>query len=133
MPPAQIEISLDSQARVYYSGERLSGTYVLRGFEPADLKAVEVSVLWHTEGKGDEDFQVHQFRRVSLDAGESFDVDAPIPFESVLPNSPLSYDGVVVKIRWCVRVRAFPRRGKALFQQQYFQLGDVPAARAVET
>ncbi len=45
-----------------------------------------------------------------------------------LPNSPLTYAGVAVKIRWCVRVRAFLRRGREVFFEQTFVLGDVPPA-----
>jgi hypothetical protein len=50
---------------------------------------------------------------------------------TVLPNSPLTYAGVTLKIRWCVRVRAFLRRGKVAFFEQSFVLGNVPPARPV--
>jgi hypothetical protein len=49
----------------------------------------------------------------------------------MLPNSPLSYDGVILRIRWCVRLRAFLTRGKQLVEQRTFRLGNVPVARAV--
>ena len=52
-------------------------------------------------------------------------------FKTTLPASPLSYDGEIVKIRWCVRVRAFLRRGKEVFFEQPFQLGDIPAPAAI--
>jgi hypothetical protein len=41
----------------------------------------------------------------------------------------LSYEGQIVKIRWCVRVRAFLPPGKDVVGQKVFQLGDVPAVR----
>jgi hypothetical protein len=51
----------------------------------------------------------------------------PARFETVLPNCPLSYDGLIVKVRWCVRVRAFLHRGgKEVFGQKVFRLGDIP-------
>ena len=43
-------------------------------------------------------------------------------FGTILPNSPLSYSGSMVKIRWCARVRLFLRRGKELFFEQPFVL-----------
>lgn len=133
MTSPEIDISLETSDRVYYPGERLSGTYAIAGIEPGRIRAVEVSVLWHTEGKGDEDLQVHDFRRFSFEESTWNELPSPHDFETVLPNSPLSYDGVIVKIRWCVRVRLFQRQGKTIVQQRYFQLGDVPAARALET
>ena len=90
------------------------------------IKALEVSVLWYTEGKGDEDMAVHKFWRTDLENGDLIDPLQPARFETVLPNSPLSYDGQIVKLRWCVRVRAFLHRGKEVFGQKEFRLGDIP-------
>jgi hypothetical protein len=52
-------------------------------------------------------------------------------FVTQLPASPLSYDGVLVKIFWCVRIRVFLSRGRDFATQQVFQLGKVPSGRAV--
>jgi hypothetical protein len=57
----------------------------------------------------------------------AIDLRRPQPFSTVLPKSPLSYDGRIVKIRWCIRVRAFLLGGKEIFGQKNFRLGDVPA------
>jgi hypothetical protein len=38
----------------------------------------------------------------------------------------LSYDGQIVKIRWCVRVRVIFKRGRDLVAQKLFRLGNVP-------
>ena len=40
------------------------------------------------------------------------------------------YEGLILKIRWCVRVRLFLVRGRELVAEQSFRLGDVPAAVA---
>ena len=50
----------------------------------------------------------------------------PERFSTTLPSSPLSYDGQIIKVRWCVRVRVFPLRGKEIVGEKRFQLGDVP-------
>ena len=124
--PAVI-IRLTGNGRIYRPGETLTGEYNLEELFADELKALEVSVLWFTEGKGDEDMVVHQFWRTDLESGDAVRPQLPARFESALPNSPLSYDGQIVKIRWCVRVRAFLHRGgKEVFAQKEFRLGNVP-------
>jgi hypothetical protein len=91
---------------------------------------VEISVLWHTEGQGDEDLAVHHFERLSAEEGRDVASLRSGRFETRLPASPLSYQGLIVKIRWCVRVRVFLARGKELLAEMPFQLGTVPPARA---
>jgi hypothetical protein len=74
---------------------------------------------------------VHQFWRFSAEDGDFLDPDLPARFQTVLPNSPLSYEGQILKIRWCLRVRAFLQRGKEVIGQKAFRLGDVPPAKAL--
>jgi len=106
----------------YCSGDILHAEYQIDAIDPEDIQAVELSVLWFTEGKGDEDLAVHFFeRRVPADADEG-DLRRLYRFKTKLPNSPLSYAGELLKIRWCGRVRVFLRRGKDLFFDQPFQL-----------
>lgn len=122
-----VTIRFDGNGRVYAPGEALSGEYRLESIGRKDVKAVEVSVLWHTDGKGTEDFAVHDFRRLS--AGDWIDPRYPGRFRTVLPNSPLSYDGMIVKVRWCVRVRVFLARDKEVVGELPFRLGNVPAPK----
>lgn len=130
MNGASVTIVFDGNGRAYRPGATLSGEYRLESLNPSDIKAVEVSVLWYTEGKGDEDLAVHEFWRSSVEDGDWIDPRRPARFETTLPNSPLSYDGQIVKIRWCVRVRAFLQRGKDLVGQKGFQLGELATARS---
>lgn len=127
----QVTIRLDGNGRRYRPGETLSGEYRLESITTAEVRAVEVSVLWYTEGKGDEDLAVHDFQRRSADDGDWIDARKPGRFDTALPNTPLSYDGVIVKLIWCVRVRVFLARGKDVLGELPFQLGNVPAATAV--
>ena len=125
-----VRIRLDGNGRIYRPGETLSGEYRLEGIASQDIRAVEVSVLWHTEGKGDEDLAVHDFRRLSVENGDQIDLLRPGRFSTVLPNSPLSYRGVLVKIRWCVRVRVFLTRGREVLGEVPFRLGEVLPPRS---
>jgi len=130
MSESAVLIRFDGNGRIYRPGETLTGQYRFPGVDAEQLEAVEVSVLWYTEGKGDEDLAVHQFWRFSAEAGGLLDPSQPGRFSTTLPNSPLSYEGQIVKVRWCVRVRAFFRRNKEVTGQQHFRLGGVPAAKA---
>lgn len=120
-----ISLQLREARRTYDPGEELECEYQIDAIDPREIQAVEASVLWYTEGKGDEDLGVHYFeRRVPRDS-EDGDLRPLHRFKTVLPNSPLSYSGEIVKIRWCARVRLFLRRGKELFFEQPFILGSV--------
>ena len=125
-----VRIRLDGNGRVYRPGETLAGSYRMEGIAPQDVRAVEVSVLWHTEGKGDEDLAVHDFHRLSVENGDAIDAHRVGRFAAVLPNSPLSYRGVIVKIRWCVRVRVFLTRGREVVGELHFRLGEVLPPRS---
>jgi hypothetical protein len=120
-----IVIRLDGDRLAFQPGEAFSGQYWIDSLGDAEIKAVEASILWHTEGKGDEDLAVHEFWR--RDAADGFPIDPSQPerFHTTLPNSPLSYEGQIIKLRWCVRVRYFLERGKDLVAEKAFQLGAV--------
>jgi hypothetical protein len=128
-----VTVRLDGRRRHYQPGERVSGEFAIEAVNPDDIKAVELSVIWHTEGKGEEDVGLHYFKRYSseeqpLDPSETIRFAADEP----LPPSPLSYDGQILKLRWCVRVRVFLPRGETLVHDEPFQLGDVPGAAPLE-
>lgn len=129
MNEPRVRIRLDGNGRAYRPGETLSGEYQLENVPPGEVRAIEVSVLWYTEGKGDEDLAVHHFRRTAAEGTETVDFRQPGHFSTVLPPSPLSYAGAILKIRWCVRVRVFLGRGKEIVGQRDFQLGSVPPIR----
>lgn len=89
------------------------------------ISAVEASVVWLTEGKGTEDLGVHSFQRLTGNALVATDWSIPQKVQVPLPDSPLSYEGRLVKISWCVRVRFYLNDGTELVAQQPFYLGTV--------
>jgi hypothetical protein len=91
--------------------------------ESSPLHAVETSVLWYTEGKGEEDLGVHFFDRRGSSEVRDHDLETTYRFKTKLPNSPLSYDGKLIKIHWVVRVRVFYERGKEIRRDHRFLLG----------
>lgn len=113
--------------RQFAAGDELVCEYQIDAVEAADIQAVEASVLWFTEGKGEEDMGVHFFeRRLPADADDG-DLRPMRRLRTKLPNSPLSYRGALVSIIWCVRLRLFLRRGREFVIEESFTLGSVPA------
>jgi hypothetical protein len=131
MSEPQIELVLAGDQTQYQAGETLSGHYRLLNVAARDVRAVELSILWYTEGTGDEDLAVHFFDRFEP-ATRAIEICQPQYFGTQLPSSPLSYAGQIVKIFWCVRVRLFLVLGKDLSLERPFQLGGVASAREVE-
>lgn len=124
-----LSLCLVGNQRQYASGEELLCEYQVDAVDPGDILAVEASVLWYTEGKGEEDLGVHFFERRLPAEAEGGDLRPMRRVRTQLPNSPLSYVGAIVSVRWCVRLRVFLRRGRELVVEEAFTLGSVPAAK----
>jgi hypothetical protein len=114
--------------RRFAAGDELVCEYQIDAVEPADIQAVEASVLWYTEGKGEEDLGVHFFERRLPSDAEQGDLRPMRRLRTRLPNSPLTYRGAIVSVQWCVRLRLFLRRGREFVVEEPFTLGSVPSA-----
>lgn len=125
-----VTLQLDSPGGQYQPGERLRGHFQAAGAAPWPVRSAELSVLWYTAGQGDEDFAVHHFERFVDEPGRPLDLRLTHRFAAALPPSPLSYDGRIVKVCWCVRLRVFPQEGAEVVEEVAFRLGHVPAAPA---
>jgi hypothetical protein len=121
-----ISIQIDRGQQVFEPGDVLSGGFQDDAVDPAEVRVVEVSVLWFTEGTGDEDMGVHYFERLTAEDVPELNLQERRRFQTVLPNSPLSYEGISVKVCWCVRVRIFLKQGRDFVAERGFQLGNVP-------
>ena len=113
----------------YSPGEVLTCEYrvELRNYHlPEDQKivAIETSILWRTEGKGDSDIGVHFFERREKKNVHPDLLQQTHKLTTILPQSPLSYDGAIVKIRWIVRVRVFLADGSEKTHDEEFRLGN---------
>lgn len=127
-----LSIQLFDHLPFYRPGNLLKCDYQIDAVAEGEIQAVETSVLWYTEGKGDEDMGIHFFERRSA-ADEPTDLRELQRFEVELPNSPLSYVGSLVQVFWCVRLRAFMPKGKSSTLDHPFQLGElVPNQSAAE-
>ena len=111
--------------RRYAPGDAFHVSYEIEGLADEPPWAIEHSVLWYTEGKGEEDLGVHFFERL---ADRTKPPAASGRIATRLPTSPLSYEGAIVKIRWCVRIRIFFSAGRDFVSEHVFDLGAVPPA-----
>jgi hypothetical protein len=124
----RVDVQFDRPHRQHQPLERLDVRYRIEGCDGEPIRAIEHSVLWYTEGKGEEDLGVHFFQRIT-DGGLLPPAAAVGAFSTPLPQSPLSYEGVIVKVRWCVRVRLFFAGSRDFVSEHVFSLGEVPPAR----
>ena len=123
-PTLRFLLQFDRASRIYEPLESIAVRYEVAGAEAASMRALERSILWYTEGKGEEDIGVHFFERIAdaSDLPQGF-------FSNRLPASPLSYEGVIVKVRWCVRLRVFFEAGRDFVSEHVFSLGRIPPVR----
>jgi len=128
MSDVEVTIEFEGFPRPYAPGELLRGQFSVSA---SDWQAAELSVLWFTEGKGEEDMGIHYFERIDRE-DEDLDRDDGVQgFMVLLPASPLSYHGLILSIRWCVRVRVFleRERDREVVGERPFALGNVPSPR----
>ena len=119
------EVSFELEKEIYFAGDFLTCQYEVELLDAHDIQAIETSVVWLTQGKGEEDIGVHFFERRDKRSLSTDTFKAPQRISTVLPASPLSYDGQIVKIQWFVRVRLYLGDGQQTTSDGYFRLGDV--------
>jgi hypothetical protein len=130
----RVTVTFAADRAAHAAGDLLQARYRVEAVDPATITAIERSVVWYTEGKGEEDFGVVFFDRLLADRPADFAVSSwpNDRFTARLPLSPLSYEGLIVKIRWCVRVRLFFAGGRDFVSEHVFFMGDIPVARPLE-
>jgi hypothetical protein len=85
-----------------------------------ELQGLEVSVMWHTEGKGDEDLHVHHFHRLTEQQLRDAGIADEQSIQCRLPITPLSYHGKLITIRWSLRLRLFLVGGREILTERPF-------------
>jgi len=122
-----LAVTLDRAPAFYEAGDQLEAIVEITPEDSRRVKAIELSVVWYTAGKGDEDLHVHDFERETIQP--AIEPYAPVKcrhqLSTQLPDSPLSYPGTIVKVCWCVRVRLFESSGKQTLIETPIQLGNV--------
>ena len=100
------------------------------GTQPWAVRAAELSVLWYTAGKGEEDMAVHHFERLVDEPARPLDLRVPHRFATVLPASPLSYDGADRESVLVRAAAAVPAAGPGIGGRSAVSLGQRAASEA---
>lgn len=117
-----MSITLDRGDARYRVGRPLKARWRIGPRPVSQLAGLEASVLWYTEGKGEEDLHVHHFQRWNENQLRELDPRDAMTLQCELPYSPLSYQGTLLRIHWCVRLRLFCSTGPETVVQTPFQL-----------
>ena len=128
----KVEVQFDRPHRQHEPRDQVAVRYRIEGCDGQRINAIEHSVLWYTEGKGEEDLGVHFFQRIT-DRAMMPPALSTGAFSTPLPQSPLSYEGRIVKVRWCVRVRLFFDGSRDFVSEHVFVLGRIPPALLSES
>lgn len=123
----QCYLTLDRRSGSYAPGDSLEGRFQIENWEALGRPHAELSVVWYTVGQGEEDLSIHFFERFTRSSGVN--LDQPIQFTTLLPEAPLSYDGLIVKVCWAVRLRVAPSPGRGVLLETPFRLGAVQMAQ----
>lgn len=117
-----MNLSLCREDGRYRAGGTLTAKWRVRRVPIDQVQGIEVSVLWYTEGKGDEDFAVHHFHRAGAEQLRRSGLSDERSLNCCLPATPLSYQGRLISIRWCIRLRLFLDDGREIVAEQPFHL-----------
>ena len=96
-----LEIHVDAGGTAFEPGDTLRGT--LQWMGDRALEAVELRLLWYTEGRGDQDVGVARTLRIEAPAAVGSS-----PFELEAPGGPYSCSGRLVSIRWALEAVTKP-------------------------
>jgi hypothetical protein len=127
MSTSELTIDFADNRRTFEPGDRLRATCSIDPPPETSITSYKWSAFWRTEGKGDSDSDViTSTDNDSQEAAGSVASPRNSPtFEIELPLSPLTYDGLILKIRWFVAVRVELDGADALEGEAEFQLGGV--------
>ncbi len=125
------DVHIQQAENLFAPGDLLRGSFAVAEAHASEVRSAEITVVWYTAGKGEEDFAVQMFERFSAEGPDAVDLTRRREFRTLLPNTPLSYDGAIVKVCWCARLRLFLPRGRQHVIEASFRLGEVAAAAPV--
>ncbi|WP_184306973.1 hypothetical protein [Aporhodopirellula rubra] len=127
-----MNVTLCRDDATYSAGGFLRANWRVSRVSIEELSSVEVSVLWYTEGKGDEDLSVHYFRRYDGAQLRRLGMVDSQPIHCRLPPSPLSYRGHLLSIQWGIRVRVFVEEGReAVAEHPFYMVARKPDPEAL--
>ncbi|WP_442507092.1 hypothetical protein SH528x_005989 [Novipirellula sp. SH528] len=117
-----MSVTLCRDDAMYEVGDQLTAHWRVSRVPLDQLQGIEISVLWHTEGKGDEDLHVHHFHRLDEQQLRQAGLAGSQSLSCTLPYTPLSYHGTLIRVCWCIRMRLFVAGARETVTEQPFHL-----------
>lgn len=105
MAKCDIEVLLDAPDRVYRAGEPIRGRVRVRVNADCQCDGLDVSIDFHTHGKGNSTARAVQKFRLFVGqwaAGQAFEY----PFELTAPREPIPYAGTLLNVGFRVQATA---------------------------
>ena len=97
-----IKISLDNQEAAFLPGESISG-YATWNNIVANAEKIEIRLIWHTNGKGDQDCEI-----LNSIESSSPKTNGELQFNFIAPHRPYSFSGQLISLTWAIEVLVFP-------------------------
>ncbi len=126
-----MNVSLCREDGLYQAGQKMAVKWRVSRVPLDEVQGIEVSVLWHTEGKGDEDLHVHHFHRLVENQIRRAGLADEQSFQCELPLTPLSYHGRLISVLWCIRLRLFMTGSREIVAEQPFHLVSAGSHRQI--
>lgn len=98
------KITLDDPQAAYLPGQQIGGRVNWTDVQ-ADSDRIEVRLIWHTAGKGDQDVEI-------VDSVETVQpkTNGELRFNFVAPQRPYSFSGRLITLTWAIEALVFPSR-----------------------
>ena len=132
MSESDLTIRFDDDRRDFEPGDTLGADCEIAYHSLDEITGVEWTVYWRTEGRGTEDSDEHASARKSTGTESAARGADALRFETQLPLSPLSYDGVLVKIRWFLAASVSFSGGREVETETEFRLGSIAPMTEVQ-
>ena len=97
----RLNIELHDGKTTFAPGERVDGR--IEWSLDADPKALEISLLWYTSGKGTRDARVVHSKRIDRPGSSGSD-----QFSFTLPSGPYSFSGKLISLIWALELTCTP-------------------------
>lgn len=101
-----LEVRIEEGRTAFAPRESVRGQVEWREDSPPE--AIEVRLLWHTEGRGDPDVGVARTLRI-----EAPSASGSSAFEFECPSGPYSFSGRLISLRWAVEATLTPQETTA--------------------
>ncbi len=97
----KLNIELYDGKNAFAPGERVEGK--IQWSVDAEPKALELSLLWYTSGKGTRDASVVNSKRIDRPGSSGSD-----QFSFTLPSGPYSFSGKLISLIWALELTCTP-------------------------